>query len=146
MSCVASSTSKCTWRISTSGDSVIETLSYISKGVNTFSLLLLVYGLSQRRRPQIHMKVMCTCFAIDLANVLLIELVLAPSKRGKSAIGTALESDLFSLLNFHVLVSVLCLVGYGVAVPCSGWPIVAAAIALHRSGVCRIICSELTRE
>ena len=41
--------------------------------VNVLVVIGLIYGISKRREPAIHMKVMTTCFVVDLLNVILVE-------------------------------------------------------------------------
>jgi len=94
------------------------TLSLIAKALNTFGLFILAYGLSQRRRPRIHMPVMLTAFAIDVFNVILVE-VLARSKEGKGAVeqATSVFTEGGTTLQYvHIGTSFLCIVGYVVAV------------------------------
>jgi uncharacterized membrane protein YozB (DUF420 family) len=97
---------------------LLEPLPLVSKVVNTLIVALLAYGLWMRRRPAVHMKVMGTCFAVDVVNVIVIE-VGARFREGKGAVERGLESftgDLWSLLNFHILVSLVSIVCYTVAV------------------------------
>ena len=96
----------------------MEHLPLIAKIINTVVLLLLAYGLAVRRKPQIHMKVMVTCFVVDVINVLIVEIG-ARAGDGKGAVQQGVDSfiqHLFSLLNFHILVSVACIVCYVIAV------------------------------
>ena len=41
--------------------------------VNVLVVIGLIYGISKRREPAIHMKVMTTCFVVDLLNVILVD-------------------------------------------------------------------------
>jgi len=88
-----------------------ETLSLLTRSLNTAMVLVLAVGLYFRYRPKVHMPLMLTAFAVDLANVLIIEL-------GRGAVGQATEAfaagDYFS--QFHVAVSALSIAGYVVAV------------------------------
>jgi uncharacterized membrane protein YozB (DUF420 family) len=86
--------------------------------INTLILLVLAYGLKMRRKPEVHMKVMITCFVIDVINVGLVELG-ARAGGGSGAVAKGVDSfleELFTILNFHILVSIGCLVCYGIAV------------------------------
>ena len=83
------------------------TISDASKAVGTIGLVIIAVGLWFRRRPRLHIPMMVTAFVVDVANVLVIEL-------NRSAIKQALEGGEL-LLNFHVSVSVICVVCYVVA-------------------------------
>jgi formate-dependent nitrite reductase membrane component NrfD len=85
--------------------------SSISSWVSTGTLVLLAYGLVHRHRPRIHIPVMVSAFAIDVANVIFIEV-------RRSAVEKALQSVTTGgdwLLKFHIAVSLLSVAGYLVA-------------------------------
>ena len=105
-----------------------EWISLISQVAGTLVVGLLAYGLWHRRRPRIHMPVMKACFITDLANVALIE-VSGAFLRGQSAVAKGVDATITGgspLLVFHIAVSLLVLVGYGVA-----W---VTGRRLHRTG------------
>lgn len=83
------------------------TISDLSKAVGTIGIVIIAVGLRFRRRPRLHIPMMVAAFVIDVANVLVIEL-------NRGAVKQALEGGEF-LLNFHVSVSVICVVCYVVA-------------------------------
>lgn len=83
-----------------------------SKAINIVMVCVLAYGLSQRHRPKVHIPVMLTAFIFDLANVLLIEFSRGAVEQGIKSFS---ESGHF-LEQFHITVSVLCIIGYVVAV------------------------------
>jgi uncharacterized membrane protein len=74
--------------------------------MSSFVLLLLVAGIACRRRRRIHIPLMIAAFGLDFASVLAIEL----TRRAIHKVTTAPSP----LLLFHVTVSVLALVFYGV--------------------------------
>lgn len=94
----------------------IWTISTLSKVANTATLLGVLHGLWNRRRPRRHIPVMLGCFAVDLANVLVVEF--SARSRGKGAIEKGMEAfgSEDYLLVLHIVVSVLMLAGYVVAV------------------------------
>lgn len=71
---------------------------------STASLLLVAAGLVSRRRRLLHVRLMLTAFAIDVALLLFIEI-----RRG--AVEKVITAGR-ALLTFHVAVSVLMLAGY----------------------------------
>ncbi len=73
---------------------------------SSFVILLLAAGVLLRNRRRIHIPIMIAAFSLDLASVLAIEL-------SRGAIKKATSSPP-PLLLFHVIVSVLALVFYGV--------------------------------
>jgi uncharacterized membrane protein YozB (DUF420 family) len=87
--------------------------------VSTFILVLIGLGLWKRRQPRLHVPLMLTAFALDVALVLYIEL-------SRHAVETAVEAartpHANDLLLFHVAVSlavvllyvVLAITGYSV--------------------------------
>lgn len=86
---------------------------------STVILAFIFFGVSQRRRPRVHIPVMLSCCAADLTMVLFIEL-------NRGAVEKALVAD--GLLRFHVIVSVIAVVCWGVAL-FTGWK--------RRQGKCR---------
>ena len=95
-----------------------DTLSIATKAINTvIALAVLPYGLANRRRPKVHIPVMLTAFGVDVINVLLVE-YFARSRHGKGAVeqGVAAFSGGGTFLErFHIIVSLLCVLGYVVA-------------------------------
>lgn len=95
-----------------------EWISLLSQVLSTAVVLLIAVGLRYRHRPAIHMPLMKLCFAVDVLNVVLIE-VSGALLRGKSAVRKSVEATTggegSGLLVFHVVVSVATLVGYAVA-------------------------------
>ena len=87
-----------------------ETLSLVTRSLNTAMVLVLAVGLTLRYRPKVHMPLMLTAFVVDLVNVLILEL-----SRGAVGQATQAFTDGARFMQFHVLVSALSLVGYGVA-------------------------------
>ena len=82
-------------------------ISDASKAVGTIGLVIIAVGLSYRRKPRRHIPLMVTAFVVDVGNVLVIAL-------NRGAVRQAREGGEF-LLDFHVTVSVICVVGYVVA-------------------------------
>ena len=82
--------------------------SWLSVGV----LVLLAFGIYHRHRPSLHIPTMLACFAIDVGNVIYIEVRRGAVEKTISTAGTAGEW----ILKLHILVSVLSIVGYLVAV------------------------------
>ena len=98
-----------------------------SKTLNTAMVAVLALGLYHRHRPRFHIPLMLTAFAVDLGNVLMIEVF--ARRRGKGAVEQGLDSlsgGGSTLLRVHIAVSVLCILGYFVAV--------ATGIRLYRRG------------
>lgn len=83
----------------------------VSSWVSTGVLVLLATGLVHRHRPKVHVPIMLSCFVVDLANVVYIEV-----RRGAVAqtVGMLTQGGRW-VLGFHIAVSVLSLVGYMVA-------------------------------
>jgi len=78
----------------------------ILKAFSIGIVCLLVYGLTQRFKPRIHIPVMLTAFVLDLALVLYIEL-------NRDATGQALGwNDLPVIMRIHILLSTLTVVFY----------------------------------
>ena len=88
--------------------------------INVLVVVGLAYGLSRRREPAIHMKVMTCCFVIDLLNVILVEVTArVTNEESLGAVEKGVKSfwnDPVSLLNFHILVSVSSIVCYIIAI------------------------------
>ncbi len=88
--------------------------------VNVLVVAGLCYGISRRREPAVHMKVMTTCFVVDLLNVILVEVAARGShNESQGAVEQGLRSfydNLFSLLNFHIIASVISIVCYIIAI------------------------------
>ena len=88
--------------------------------VNVLVVIGLIYGISKRREPAIHMKVMTTCFVVDLLNVILVEVAArVTNEDSQGAVEQGLRSfyeKFFSLLNCHILVSVIAIVCYIIAI------------------------------
>lgn len=97
-----------------------EALSLLSRGLNTVVALgLIPLGLALRRRRRLHVPIMSLCFALDLINVAIVEFFLARrmSPAGAGAVEQGLEiMRHVDVKMIHVLTSVLCLAGYGVAI------------------------------
>ena len=90
----------------------------VAKVLNTAALLVIGYGISVRRKPSVHIPVMLCAFAADTINVLLVE-IYARSTKGAGAVEqtAGLLGGSGSMLQYvHVSTSVLCLVGYVVAI------------------------------
>jgi predicted Na+-dependent transporter len=88
-----------------------------SQTVNTVVLGVLAVGLYLRHRPSVHIPLMLTSFVVDLGNVLLVEFY--ARTRGKGAVEQGIDSFTEGgrfIEQFHILVSVLCILGYVVAV------------------------------
>ncbi len=97
---------------------LLEILPTVNRSLGTLVVVLLIYGLWNRRRPRIHMPVMIGCFVIDVANVVMIE-VGRLVMEGEGAVARSVRSltqEGLTLLNFHIAVSLLTLVCYGIAV------------------------------
>jgi len=83
----------------------------ISSAFSTVVLVFLAVGLHYRHRRRVHIPIMLGCFAVDLANVVYIEVRRGAGGKGGTTLGTAGEWG----LQFHIAVSVLTLLGYAVA-------------------------------
>ncbi len=82
-----------------------------SSSVSTLVLVLIAIGLQRRHDRRVHIPIMLTCFVIDVANVLFIEL-------GRGAVMRTLETATQAgewLLKVHIAFSVMTLAGYVVA-------------------------------
>lgn len=76
----------------------------ISQIVSTLIFALICYGVMERTKREKHMKIMLSCFVLDVALVLFIE-------TGKGAVAKALGFP-DGLLGFHIIVSVLTVMIY----------------------------------
>jgi uncharacterized membrane protein YozB (DUF420 family) len=76
----------------------------LTKILSSLVFILILYGVSKRNENIKHMKIMLTCFGLDLALVLFIEL-------GKGAVTTAMGFP-GGLLGFHIILSVLTITLY----------------------------------
>mgnify|MGYP007037809600 CR=1 FL=1 len=77
-------------------------------GVSLVVCILLVVGVLYRRRRRVHVPLMITAIALDLAMVLYIELSRGAVQSAQSKMGT--------LMIVHIAISVLVLVLYGIHV------------------------------
>ncbi len=67
---------------------------------------LLIYGLTQRFRPKVHIPIMLSAFALDVSLVLFIELT-------RDATGQALGwANLPEIMKFHIFLSTMTVVFY----------------------------------
>lgn len=85
--------------------------------LNVVGLIIIAAGLAYRFRPRVHIPVMLTAFALDVANVLLVE-IYARKTAGRGAVEqgvSAFTGGGTALQQFHIVVSVLCILGYVVA-------------------------------
>lgn len=80
---------------------------WVSAGV----LVLIAIGLLFRHRREIHIPLMLSSLAVDLGNVVTIELRRAAVEKAARAMASQGEW----LIKFHVAVSLVALIGYGVA-------------------------------
>ena len=98
----------------------MSSLVIVALAINVLVVAGLAYGLSRRREPAIHMKVMTSCFVIDLLNVILVEVTArVTNEESQGAVEQGVRSfwnDPVSLLNFHILVSVISIVCYIIAI------------------------------
>ncbi len=79
--------------------------------ISTLVLAIIAVGLIYRKRPEVHIPCMSLAFAIDIGLVLYIEW----SRHAIETVGKELTAPLpEGLLLFHVAVSLLTLVLYGV--------------------------------
>ena len=92
----------------------------VALAINVLVVGGLAYGLSRRREAAIHMKIMTTCFVVDLLNVILVEVTArVTNEESQGAVEQGLKSfwnDPVSLLNFHIAVSVISIVCYIIAI------------------------------
>ena len=107
----------------------LENLGIVPKLINTVIVaLVLPYALWKRRRPKVHIPTMLSAFTVDLVNVVLVEYY-ARISHGKGAveqgIGAFTGNGSF-LSRFHIIVSVLSILGYLVAI--------ATGTRLYRKG------------
>ena len=98
----------------------MSSLVVVALVINVLVVAGLAYGLSRRREAAIHMKIMTTCFVVDLLNVILVEVTArATSGESQGAVEQGLRSfwnDPVSVLNFHIVVSVASIVCYIIAI------------------------------
>lgn len=76
----------------------------ISQIFSTLVYILIIYGVTQNKQREKHMKIMKLCFGLDIANVLYIEF-------GKDAVAQAVGFP-DGLLGFHIIVSVMSVILY----------------------------------
>ena len=110
----------------------IETLSILTRSLNTAMVILLAVGLALRFRPKAHIPIMLIAFAVDLGNVILVEVYARQKNEGVGAVekGLATMIEGQALLPMvHITVSILCILGYVVAA--------ITGTLLHRRGICR---------
>jgi hypothetical protein len=96
----------------------IETLSILTRSLNTAMVILLAVGLALRFRPKAHIPIMLIAFAVDLGNVILVEVYARQKNEGVGAVekGLATMIEGQALLPMvHITVSILCILGYVVA-------------------------------
>ncbi len=79
------------------------------KVLSAFVCILIVVGLIYRRRRRIHIPLMLSALAIDLGIVLYLEI-----RRG--VVESIPSREMTPLLIFHIIVSVIVLILYGVQV------------------------------
>lgn len=84
------------------------TVSTLLKIISFLVCVIIVAGLAYRRKRKIHARLMMTAFGIDVALVLYIELT-------RKAVETALHPP-HPFVIFHVAISVLVLLLYGVQI------------------------------
>ncbi|HVR74899.1 MAG TPA: hypothetical protein VMT52_11225 [Planctomycetota bacterium] len=111
-----------------------ETLSIVAKVLNTLiALIVLPIGLAYRRRPGVHIPIMLSAFAVDVVNVILVEVVARMHSSGAGAVEQGVRAftggEASFIQQFHIAVSVLCILGYVVAV--------VTGLKLHRRGILR---------
>lgn len=111
-----------------------ETLSILAKVLNTLIALVVVpIGLALRRRPSLHIPIMLSAFAVDVVNVFLVEIVARIHTHGAGAVEQGIRAftggDMAFIQKFHIAVSVLCILGYIVAV--------VTGLKLHYRGILR---------
>ena len=98
----------------------MSSLVVVALVINVLVVAGLAYGLSRRREAAIHMKIMTSCFVVDLLNVILAEVTArATSGESQGAVEQGLRSfwnDPVSVLNFHIVVSVASIVCYIIAI------------------------------
>ena len=98
----------------------MSSLVVVALVINVLVVAGLAYGLSRRREAAIHMKIMTTCFVVELLNVILVEVTArATSGESQGAVEQGLRSfwnDPVSVLNFHIVVSVASIVCYIIAI------------------------------
>ncbi len=98
----------------------MSSLVIVALVINVLVVAGLAYGLSRRREAAVHMKVMTTCFVVDLLNVILVEVtarVTNEESQGAVEQGVrSIQDNPFSVLNFHILVSVVSIVCYIIAI------------------------------
>jgi Ca2+/H+ antiporter len=98
--------------------SLFEDLSLLTRGLNVAGLCVIAVGLAYRFRPRRHIPLMLSAFVLDLTNVVLVE-VYARQTAGRGAVEqgvSAFTSGGTALQQFHIAVSVLCILAYVVAV------------------------------
>ncbi|MEM7233106.1 MAG: DUF420 domain-containing protein [Planctomycetota bacterium] len=89
----------------------------ISLVASSIVVVFLAIGIAKRRRRDLHVRIMVSCFVVDVLNVVLIEASLhfgGETGAVKKSIDSLTSGEL-SILVVHIVASVLSLVGYGVA-------------------------------
>jgi hypothetical protein len=110
----------------------LDTLSFLTRALNTAMVVLIAIGLALRFRPRAHIPIMLVAFAVDLGNVILVEVYARRKNEGVGAVekGLATMAEGQAVLPMvHIAVSALCLLGYAVAV--------ITGIRLYRRGTGR---------
>jgi len=136
--------------------SVYETLTTCALVANCLIALLLAYGLWKRHSAGTHVPVMAVCIALDLSNVVLVEIAARLAKRaaddpnaGAGAVEQGVRSlieDPLSILNLHILVSTVCIVCYIVAVVTGRKMLksgMQAGRRVHKANACVFIVTRL---
>jgi hypothetical protein len=85
--------------------------STVSLWVGGAVVALLAFGLHWRRRPRIHVPIMLTCLAADLANVAWIEVRRAAVEKAMAAMTDAAPA----VLRLHIAASLVAGIAYAVA-------------------------------
>jgi len=89
-----------------------DNFSEISLGANVFIMVLIVIGVLNRRNAKRHMKIMLTCFVVDMINLVAIEVRNAAINKSYEAF-LSLENI---VLIIHILVSTIMVVCYVIAI------------------------------
>jgi len=95
---------------------------------------LLLYGLTQRRRPHVHIPVMLFCFVADMLVVLYIEL-------SRQAVGQLLTPNNPFIMKVHLFFSIGVLLFYLIQIVTGFIRYKRGGMKIHLyTGICFLIC------
>jgi hypothetical protein len=110
--------------------------------VSTVAVLLILVGWKFRKRVEVHIPLMASAFVIDFSLLLYIELTRHAIETLQNDVSTAANEG---LLYFHVLVSVIMLILYGVQIGTGLWLAKGHAVSriFHRNAAYAFLACRL---